>query len=145
MWTFVWCGRDLPILLSTVIVPGPGGLYLPQNEPNIWPMESNIGVIWTTKSDCLTWWREHPIFVRNHFWGSRRPLNEIPQVHPLSCSGVIKCVLRDRLHLISTKLCCALPKCTLVQNYMVSLDLCARCQPQKYYTNIFWTWIRLIF
>ncbi len=35
------------------LVPGPGGLYLPQNEANIWPMESNIGVIWTTKSDFL--------------------------------------------------------------------------------------------
>ena len=36
-------------------------------------------------------------------------------------------------HLISTKLRCALPKCPLVQNYIVNRDLHVRCQPQKYY------------
>ncbi len=40
-------------LAKTILVPGPEGLYLPQNETNIWPTESNIGVIWTTKSDFL--------------------------------------------------------------------------------------------
>ena len=36
-------------------------------------------------------------------------------------------------HLISTKLSCTLPKCTLVQNYIVNLRLHVRCQPPKYY------------
>ena len=34
-------------------------------------------------------------------------------------------------HLINTKLHCALPKCTLLQNYIVNLDLHVRCQPTK--------------
>ncbi len=36
-------------------------------------------------------------FLRNHIMGSRRPLNEIPEVGCLSSSGVIKSVLQDRL------------------------------------------------
>ena len=36
--------------------------------------------------------------------------------------------------LFSTKLRCALPKCTSVQNYIVNLDLHIRCQPLKYFT-----------
>ena len=43
----------LAFIVEEPVVPGPGGFYLPQNEANIWPMESNIGVIWTTKSDFL--------------------------------------------------------------------------------------------
>ncbi len=39
-------------------------------------------------------------------------------------------------HLISTKLHCALPKCTLVQNYIVNRDLHVRCQPQIYYMSV---------
>ncbi len=33
--------------------------------------------------------------------------------------------MQNRLvrHLVGTKLCCALPKCTLVQNYVINLDL----------------------
>ena len=38
-------------------------------------------------------------------------------------------------HLISTKLRCALPKYTSVQNYFLNLDLHVRCQPPKYYTT----------
>ncbi len=38
------------------------------------------------------------ISYKNLVLGSRRPLHEIPQVHPLSRSRVIKCVLRDRLY-----------------------------------------------
>ena len=37
-------------------------------------------------------------------------------------------------HPISIKLCCPRPKCTLVQNYIVNLDLHVCCPPQKYYT-----------
>ncbi len=36
-------------------------------------------------------------------------------------------------HLISTKLCCALPKWTLVQNYIVNLDLYVHCPPLNDY------------
>ena len=47
--------------------------------------------------------------------------------------------MQNRLvhHLIGTKLCCALPKCISVQNYIVNLDLHVRCQPQKYYRFIY--------
>ncbi len=40
------------------------------------------------------------IFVRNHFLGSSRPLNEIPQVGCLSRSRVNKSVSQDGLLLI---------------------------------------------
>ena len=43
--------------------------------------------------------------------------------------------MQNRLvhHLIGRKLCCALPKCTSVQNYIVNLDLHVHCQSPKYY------------
>ncbi len=37
-------------------------------------------------------------------------------------------------HPIGTKLHFTLPKCTLVRNYIMNLDLHVRCQTQKYYT-----------
>ena len=41
--------------------------------------------------------------------------------------------MQNRLehHLVSAKLRCTLPKCMLVQNYTVNLDLHVPCQPQK--------------
>ena len=43
--------------------------------------------------------------------------------------------MQNRLvhHLISTRLHCALAKCTLVQNYIENLDLHVRCQAENYY------------
>ena len=66
------------------VVPGPGGLYLTQNKTNIWTILS--GVPFTVSDD-----------IQNRMKGTP---NEIPQVHPLSRSGVIKCVLRDRLMML---------------------------------------------
>ena len=70
----------------------------------------NCGVLFTVSDDTfsvsskiVSWnmpcWREHQIFVRNHFLGSNWPLNEIPQVHPLSRSGVNKAFLAQGLYL----------------------------------------------
>ena len=78
-------------------------------------MKSNIGVISTTKSDFLQisgvpftvsddieMVKGTPNFRKKSLFGVQITPNEIPQVHPLSRSGVIKCVLRDRLCGIST-------------------------------------------
>ncbi len=56
-------------------------------------MHFDIEAIWRSKTNFL----QFSGVVRNHFLGSRWPLNEIPQVGCLSRSGVNKSVSRDGL------------------------------------------------
>ncbi len=86
------CGAvSAPFILSAINSPWARRVLISLEWDKIWPN--------------AFWFRGHmkvkkPIsyeFVRNHFLGSTRPLNEIPQVGRLSRSGVIKSVLRDGL------------------------------------------------
>ncbi len=87
LWDEFRSSGNIELYERPLIVPGPGEFYLPRNETSYDPMHFDLEVIWRSK----------PIFVRNHFLGSRRPLNEIPQVGCLSRSGVNKSVLQNGL------------------------------------------------